>query len=125
MLTPESAVEVQGLLGADIQMVLDVCATLPAEPAVLRQAVERTAAWAQRARLHHQRISARPEGQAIFGIVQGGTDVGLRAESAERTVAIGFDGYGIGGLSVGEPRTRCSRPSPPRSSICPRNCPGT
>ena len=103
-LTPESAVEVQGLLGADIQMVLDVCATLPAEPAVLRQAVERTAGWAQRARLHHRRISARPEGQAIFGIVQGGTDVGLRAESAERTVAIGFDGYGIGGLSVGEPR---------------------
>jgi queuine tRNA-ribosyltransferase len=103
-LTPESAVEVQGLLGADVQMVLDVCATLPAEEAVLREAVERTVAWAQRARLHHRRITARPEGQAIFGIVQGGTDLALRAESAERTVAIGFDGYGIGGLSVGEPR---------------------
>ncbi len=103
-LTPESAVEVQGLLGADFQMVLDVCATLPAEEAVLREAVERTAAWAQRARLHHRRVTARPEGQAIFGIVQGGTDLALRAESAERTVAIGFDGYGIGGLSVGEPR---------------------
>ena len=102
--TPESAVEVQGLLGADIQMVLDVCATLPAERAVLREAVERTAAWAKRARHHHRRIAARPEGQAIFGIVQGGTDLPLRAESAERTVEIGFDGYGIGGLSVGEPR---------------------
>jgi queuine tRNA-ribosyltransferase len=103
-LTPESAVEAQGLIGADIQMVLDVCATLPASPDVLRVAVERTAAWAARARRHHDRIEARPEGQALFGIVQGGTDPALRAESAARTVAIGFDGYGIGGLSVGEPR---------------------
>ncbi len=104
-LTPESAVEVQGLLGSDIQMVLDVCVTLPAERAVLREGVERTAAWAERARRHHDRITARPDGQAIFGIVQGGTDPALRAESAERTVAIGFDGYGVGGLSVGEPRS--------------------
>jgi queuine tRNA-ribosyltransferase len=103
-LTPESAVEVQGLLGADIQMVLDVCATLPAEPEVLRVAVDRTAAWAARARAHHDRIEERPEGQALFGIVQGGTDPGLRVESARRTVELEFDGYGIGGLSVGEPR---------------------
>jgi queuine tRNA-ribosyltransferase len=103
-LTPESAVEAQGLIGADIQMVLDVCATLPASPDVLRVALDRTAAWAARARSHHDRLESRPEGQALFGIVQGGTDPGLRAESAERTVAIGFDGYGIGGLSVGEPR---------------------
>ncbi len=103
-LTPESVVAAQGLIGADIQMVLDVCATLPASPEVLRVAVERTAAWAGRARRHHDRLEARPEGQALFGIVQGGTDPLLRAESAERTVAIGFDGYGIGGLSVGEPR---------------------
>ncbi len=103
-LTPESAVEVQGLLGADIQMVLDVCASLPASEAVLRTAVERTANWAGRALAHHRRIEARPEAQAIYGIVQGGTDLSLRAESAERTVEIGFDGYGIGGLSVGEPR---------------------
>jgi queuine tRNA-ribosyltransferase len=103
-LTPESAVEVQGLIGADIQMVLDVCATLPAEPDVLRLAVERTAAWAARARDHHRRIEARPEGQALFGIIQGGTDPVLRRESARRTVELDFDGYGIGGLSVGEPR---------------------
>jgi queuine tRNA-ribosyltransferase len=103
-LTPESAVEVQGLLGADIQMVLDVCASLPAPREVLRVAVDRTAAWAARARAHHLRIEERPEGQALFGIVQGGTDAGLRAESARRTVELGFDGYGIGGLSVGEPR---------------------
>ena len=81
-LTPESAVEVQGLLGADIQMVLDVCASLPATPDVLRVAVDRTAAWAARARAHHDRVEARPEGQALFGIVQGGTDAALRVESA-------------------------------------------
>ena len=103
-LTPESAVEVQGRLGADIQMVLDVCATLPADPGVLRLAVDRTSAWAARARAHHDLVEDRPEGQALFGIVQGGTDVPLRVESAEATVALDFDGYGIGGLSVGEPR---------------------
>jgi queuine tRNA-ribosyltransferase len=98
-LTPEGAVAVQEALGADIQMALDICPALPSPPDVLRAAVDRTAAWAARARRAHRR-----EGQAIFGIVQGGTDAALRAESAARTVALGFDGYGIGGLSVGEPR---------------------
>jgi queuine tRNA-ribosyltransferase len=98
-LTPEGAVAVQEQLGADVQMVLDVCPPLPSPPAVVRVAVERTAAWAARARLAHRR-----EGQALFGIVQGGVDHELRRESAERTVALGFDGYGIGGFSVGEPR---------------------
>ncbi len=97
--TPEVAVATQELLGADIQMVLDVCPPLPSSPAVLRLAVERTAAWAERARAAHTRTD-----QALFGIVQGGTDEALRAESAERTVALEFDGYGIGGLSVGETR---------------------
>lgn len=103
-LTPESAVEIQGLLGADIQMVLDVCTTLPATPQVLRTALDRTSDWAARARAHHDRVEHRPEGQALFGIVQGGTDEVLRSESARRTVDLEFDGYGIGGLSVGEPR---------------------
>ncbi len=103
-MTPESAVEAQGLIGADIQMVLDVCESLPASTEALRLAVVRTAAWAARARCHHERLEARPEGQALFGVVQGGTDSALRAESAERTVALDLDGYGIGGLSVGEPR---------------------
>jgi len=98
-LTPEDAVAVQEQLGADIQMVLDVCPPLPSPPDVVRTAVERTAAWAARARKAHRR-----EGQALFGIVQGGVDSTLRSESAERTVEIGFDGYGIGGLSVGESR---------------------
>jgi queuine tRNA-ribosyltransferase len=97
--TPEKAVEVQEQLGASIAMVLDVCPPLPSEPAVIRRAVERTADWAERARRHHRRAD-----QAQFGIVQGGIDEALRAESARRTVAIDFDGYGIGGLSVGESR---------------------
>ncbi len=98
-LTPEAAVEVQEQLGADIQMVLDVCPPLPSPPEVVRLAVDRTAAWAARARLAHR----RPD-QALFGIVQGGVDPQLRRESAARTVALAFDGYGIGGLSVGESR---------------------
>jgi queuine tRNA-ribosyltransferase len=98
-MTPEDAVAVQELIGADIQMVLDICLPLPSEPPALRLAMERTAAWAARARQAHRR-----EGQALFGIVQGGADPALRAESAERTAALDFDGYGIGGLSVGEPR---------------------
>src|SRR5437763_8959856 len=98
-LTPEDAVAVQEQLGADIQMVLDVCPPLPSPAEVVRTAVERTAAWAARARRAHRR-----EGQALFGIVQGGTDAALRAESARRTVELDFHGYGIGGLSVGEPR---------------------
>ena len=97
--TPELAVETQQLLGADIQMVLDVCPPLPSPPDVIRLAVERTSAWAARARRHHTR-----DGQALFGIVQGGTSEAMRSESAERTVALDFDGYGIGGLSVGETR---------------------
>ncbi len=71
---------------------------------MLREAVDRTAAWAARARVHHARLEAKPPGQALFGIVQGGTDADLRAESARRTVDLDFDGYAIGGLSVGEPR---------------------
>jgi queuine tRNA-ribosyltransferase len=98
-LTPELAVDVQSKLGADIQMVLDVCPPLPSSHDVVVRAVERTAAWAERARR-----APRREGQALFGIVQGGIDEALRVESAQRTVAIGFDGYGIGGLSVGETR---------------------
>jgi queuine tRNA-ribosyltransferase len=101
-LTPELAVDIQVQLGADIQMVLDVCAPLPSSPAVLRSAVDRTARWAERARDRFQALHRADLNQ--FGILQGGTDVALRLESAERTVAIGFDGYAVGGLSVGESR---------------------
>ncbi len=104
LLTPERAVDVQALIGADIQMVLDVCPSSVADPLVLREAVDRTALWAGRGRRHfldHQDAAMR---QCQFGIVQGGTDESLRVESAERTVEVGFDGYAVGGLSVGEDR---------------------
>ncbi len=100
LLTPESAVHTQELLGADIQMVLDVCAALPAGREILAAAVDRTARWAERARMSHGRTGD----QALFGIVQGGTDHDLRVRSAELTVALDFDGYAVGGLSVGETR---------------------
>jgi queuine tRNA-ribosyltransferase len=96
-LTPEGAVAAQEVLGADIQMVLDVCTELPATRGALVEAGERTLAWAGRARQAH----TRPD-QLLFGIVQGGVDIDLRADYARRLVAIGFDGYAIGGLSVGE-----------------------
>ncbi len=99
-LTPESTVEIQQKLGASIQMVLDVCAPLPSPQSVIRLALDRTLDWAQRAHAAH----TRPD-QALFGIVQGGLDQAMRAESARRLVEIGFDGYGIGGLSVGETRS--------------------
>ncbi len=92
-LTPEGAVAVQERLGADIQMVLDVCSSLPAEPAVVRLALERTAAWAGRARAAHRR-----EDQALFGIVQGGVDGGGPHPVAD-DVALGLVG-GTGPVEV-------------------------
>lgn len=97
-LTPEAAVEVQRRLGADIQMALDICPGLPAPESVVRTATTRTLAWAKRART----CEPGPD-QALFGITQGGVSIDLRAESAARTAELDFDGYGIGGLSVGEP----------------------
>jgi queuine tRNA-ribosyltransferase len=101
-LTPEGAVDIQVQLGSDIQMVLDVCSALPSPRDVIAGAVDRTALWAGRAReafLAHGRPDLNQ-----FGIVQGGVEPDLRVESAERTLAVGFDGYAVGGLSVGEER---------------------
>lgn len=96
-LTPEQAVEVQQLLGADVAMVLDVCLALPAERETVRNAMDLTLRWAERSLAAH----SRPD-QALFGIVQGGVDVELRRASATATAGLGFAGFGIGGLSVGE-----------------------
>jgi len=100
-LTPETAVVTQEQLGADIQMVLDVCPPLPSTEHVVREAMRRTSLWARRARAAHQRND-----QSLFGIVQGGIDEKLRSESARDIAGVGFDGYGIGGLSVGETRAQ-------------------
>jgi queuine tRNA-ribosyltransferase len=99
-LTPEDAVRVQERLGADIQMALDICTGLPAPDEEVHLAAKRTLAWAVRARVAHR----RPD-QCLFGIVQGGIDVDLRSQCATDLAALEFDGYGIGGLSVGEPRS--------------------
>ncbi len=103
-LTPEGAVAVQALLGSDIQMVLDVCPPLPSPDHVVRTAVERTALWAGRARKAFVELGRVDLNQ--FGIVQGGIDLAMRSESAERTVEVGFEGYAVGGLSVGEDRSQ-------------------
>jgi queuine tRNA-ribosyltransferase len=103
-LTPERAVDIQANLGSDIAMVLDECPALPSAAAVIDQSLELTARWARRCRdrFLSRPAATQPPHQLQFGIVQGGTFPELRAKSAELTVGIGFEGYAIGGLSVGE-----------------------
>ncbi|GAC1625252.1 MAG: tRNA guanosine(34) transglycosylase Tgt [Chloroflexota bacterium] len=100
LFTPESVVRIQQDLGADIAMVLDECTAYPVSEEQARQSFERTTRWALRARRAHD----RPD-QALFGIVQGSMYSSLRLESARQIVDIGFPGYAIGGLSVGEPKS--------------------
>jgi len=97
--TPELAAEIQRRLGSDIAMCLDVCPPAGAPRAELERAVELTSNWARR-----QREAPRADGQLLFGIVQGGTDEELRRRSAEELGQLDFDGYALGGLSVGEER---------------------
>jgi queuine tRNA-ribosyltransferase len=111
-LSPEKAIEVQIGLGADIIMAFDECTEYPATAERTRSSMELTLRWAGRCKKYfaeHKndvpwRGEAHPGTQALFGIVQGGMDRELRRESAQRTIEIGFPGYAIGGLSVGEPR---------------------
>jgi queuine tRNA-ribosyltransferase len=98
-LTPERAVEIQALLGADIAMQLDECVKLPATPADIERAMRLSLCWAERSKRVFEGAGA---GRALFGIVQGGDDPMLRIESARALTDIGFDGYAIGGLAVGE-----------------------
>jgi queuine tRNA-ribosyltransferase len=105
MLTPERSIEIQSLLGADIQMQFDECIQLPAERREVQRAMELSLRWAERSRraFEAQRASgAVTAGQASFGIVQGGIDPELRRRSAEALVGVGFEGYAVGGLAVGE-----------------------
>ena len=100
-LTPERAIEIQSLLGSDIAMQLDECIRLPQPRAELDRAMRLSLAWAERCK---RAFEAAPRGRALFGIVQGGDDRELRIESARELVDIGFAGYAIGGLAVGEPQ---------------------
>lgn len=96
-MTPESCIEAQGKLGVDIAMALDDCPPYPCPRERLVEAVERTTAWAPR------NLSARLPDQAVFGIVQGGVDSALRERSVVEVTQHPFDGFAIGGVSVGEP----------------------
>ncbi len=109
--SPESAMEAQIGLGADIIMAFDECTEYPADRERTRKSMEMTLRWAERSKNyfeeHKYEVPWNTQDvptQALFGIVQGGMDLALRKESAERTIEIGFPGYAIGGLSVGEPR---------------------
>ncbi len=97
LITPEYAVEIQEALGADIIMAFDECTPYPATRDYAQESHERTVRWAKRCR-----AAKKDTGQALFGIVQGGMHDDLRKQSAGALVDIGFDGYAIGGLSVGE-----------------------
>ncbi len=96
-ITPETAIDIEEALGADIIMAFDQCVALPADRAAVSEGVRRTKLWAERCQAARRRTD-----QALFGIVQGGLEPDLRVTSARELVTLGFDGYAVGGLSVGE-----------------------
>jgi queuine tRNA-ribosyltransferase len=100
-LSPERAIEIQNLLGADISMQLDECIRLPTPEAEVERSMRLSLRWAERSK---RAFEGAPPGRALFGIVQGGVVPKLRGESAHALVEIGFHGYAIGGLAVGEPQ---------------------
>jgi queuine tRNA-ribosyltransferase len=97
VLTPESSIAIQEALGADIMMVFDECIPYPADRAYIAASTARSSRWAARSK-----AARRDPGAALFGIVQGGMEQDLRRRSAEQLLEVGFDGYALGGLSVGE-----------------------
>jgi queuine tRNA-ribosyltransferase len=117
-LTPERAVEIQQNLGSDIAMVLDECPPADAGPEAMRAAVRRSILWAERCRKHHSRAD-----QALFAIVQGGTNLALRAECARELVAMDFPGYALGGFSVGESAEAMHSALPACAALLPEDRP--
>ena len=101
-MSPERSIEIQSLLGSDIQMQLDECVALPASYAETERAMELSLRWAERSRAAFKRLAG--PGQAMFGIVQGGAEPELRLRSAKALAAMECEGYSIGGLAVGEPQ---------------------
>lgn len=115
-LTPEESMRIQQLLGADVAMVLDVLIGLPASDEAVNSALDQTLRWSERALRSHSRTD-----QALFGIIQGGTDAAARIRSATETAAMGFAGFGIGGLSVGEPPEDRNRAIEATVSVLPQD----
>ncbi|MBB4192559.1 queuine tRNA-ribosyltransferase [Rhizobium aethiopicum] len=99
-MSPERSIEIQGLLGSDIQMQLDECVALPAEPKEIERAMEMSLRWAERCKV----AFGEQPGKAMFGIVQGGDIPALRIRSAEELTKLDLKGYAVGGLAVGEPQ---------------------
>ncbi len=99
-MSPERSIEIQGLLGSDIQMQLDECVALPAEPKEIERAMELSLRWAERCKV----AFGNQPGKAMFGIVQGGDVPALRVRSAEELSKLDLKGYAVGGLAVGEPQ---------------------
>ncbi len=121
LLTPESAIEIQARLGSDIAMVLDECqpsGTSSEAAAGLRAAAARTLRWAERSARARRRAD-----QAVFGIVQGGTDTDLRRSNARSIVALGFEGYAHGGLGLGEPPKQRSELVAATNELLPETAP--
>ncbi len=102
MLTPERSIEVQRLLGADIVMAFDQLVPTTSTPGQQREAMQRSMRWARRSREEFDRDSEHAGRAALFGIQQGGLDESMRQASADALIAVGFDGYAVGGLAVGE-----------------------
>jgi len=103
-LTPERSVEIQGLLGSDIQMQLDECIRLPAPREEVERAMELSLRWAERSRVQFEEMDGPARGQGLYGIVQGGDVEDLRIRSAGELSKMPFEGYSVGGLAVGEPQ---------------------
>jgi queuine tRNA-ribosyltransferase len=124
-LSPEKALEIQVALGSDIMMVLDECIAAPATREQARAAAARTLKWAQQAaRDFAARNSVNaPTGQALFGIVQGGTFGDLRKQSARDLIDLNFEGYAIGGLAVGEPHEVTCEMAAEATSVLPEEKP--
>jgi queuine tRNA-ribosyltransferase len=103
---PEDSIRMQMAIGSDIVMVLDECVALPAKLEYIKESIELSTRWANRCKVYFEKKHKdihKAKQPLLFGIVQGGLDKNLRLKSAQDLVAIGFDGYAIGGLSVGEP----------------------
>ncbi len=103
-LTPERSVEIQGLLGSDIQMQLDECIKLPSPREEVQRAMELSLRWAERSRRQFEDMDGPAKGQGLYGIVQGGDQADYRIRSAEELAKMPFEGYSVGGLAVGEPQ---------------------
>ncbi len=103
VLTPERVIEIQQTLGSDIMMMFDECVHYPAAKDYVEQSLELTTRWARRSREYFDKSDSK-SGQLLFGIVQGSTYLDLRKKAVDELIKIGFDGYAVGGVSVGEPR---------------------